>query len=160
MPTFYESAPGIYVSASVTPTVTAAAYSAGNVVGPLLIFSGIVRNTSTGGLIQFATAAFASGVVPTMDVVFFNASPSNSTFTDKAALAVNALDLSKVIGVAHLNDPTLLGASSPSFVQGTNLPIAFGSLGSTGTLYAVAVMRSAVTLGSTSDMILSVQVVQ
>ena len=159
MPTFYESAPGIYVSASVTPTVSAAAYSAGNVVGSLLTFTEIERDTLTGGLIQSVTATFASGVVPTLDVIFFSATPSNSTFTDKAALAVNALDLSLVIGVAHLTDPTLLGASSPSVVQAQNLGIVSGAL-TNGTLYAVVVTRSAVTLGSTSDMILSVRVVQ
>ena len=159
MPQFYESAPGIYNSALVTPVVSAAAYAAGNVVGTLLTFTGIARDAATGGLIQSVTAAFASGVVPSLDVIFFSASPTNSTFTNNAALAINAADRGLVEGVAHLSDSTLLGASAPSLVQAQNLALAFAGL-TAGTLYAVVVARSAVTLTSTSDLVLSVSVVQ
>jgi hypothetical protein len=73
------------------------------------------------------------------------------------AVAIAAADLAKVIGVLHLTDTTLLGAAAPSVVQATTAVMPFDLR--TGTvLYGVLIARAAVTLGSTSDAIISLNV--
>lgn len=142
----------------VTPTVQAAAYASGNVIGGLLTLNGASRNAAFGGLIQSATAAFVSGVTPALDLVLFNANPSGSTITDKTALAVATADVGKVVGVVHLTDTTLLGASAPSVVQGLAQAMPYMTVGTA--LYACVVARGAATLTSTSDMTLTVNLLQ
>ena len=138
----------------VTPTVQAAAYSIGNVIGGLLRFDNAVQGVGSGAIVQSATVTFLNGAVPTLDLILFAANPTASTITDRVVLAVNAADVAKVLGVLHLTDATLLGASSPSVVQcGTQvLPITTGSLVN---MYAALVARSAVTPASTSDVCIS-----
>jgi hypothetical protein len=140
-----------------TPTVQAAAYSAGQSIGGLLTFQNAVAGVGLGAIVQSASVCFASGVVPTLDLILFNANPSGSTITDRAAIAVVAADLAKVLGVLHLSDATLLGAASPSIVQvGSQvMPITTGSLVN---MYGALVARSGFTAGSTSDVTLSLNV--
>lgn len=142
-----------------TPTVTATAYAAGQCVGGLIALSGASRTAGGSGLIQSVAVSFLSGVQPSVDVVFFNANPTASTITNNTALAINAADVGKVVGVAHLSDITLLGASSPSFIQATGLALPF--VVSTGTiLYCALVIRSSASLTSVSDATLTVRVLQ
>lgn len=136
------------------PTVQAAAYTAGNCIGGLLTFQNAVNGIGGAAIVQSATVTFLNGAVPTLDLILFAAQPSASTITDRTAIAVNAADVAKVLGVLHLTDATLLGASAPSVVQcGTQvLPI---TVGSAVNMYGALVARSAVTPGSTSDVCLS-----
>jgi hypothetical protein len=150
---------GYTTSQQSTPTVQAASYSAGNCVGALISLTTAARVAAGSGLIQSVTATFSSGVLPSLDVIFFNANPSGSTTTDKTAVAIATADLGKVVGVAHLTDTTLLGASSPSVIQSQQQAIPF-VLPSGQTLYAAVVTRTAITLTSTSDMILTVRILQ
>lgn len=150
---------GGYTGASqVTPTVQAAAYAVGNVIGGLLTLTGAARAVGS-GLIQQVMATFVSGVVPSLDIIFFNASPTGSTVTDKTALAVATADLGKVVGVVHASDGTLLGATLPSIVQATQQALAF-NLPSGTSLFAAVVTRTAITLTSTADMILTTRILQ
>jgi hypothetical protein len=150
---------GVSSTSQVTPAVQAASYASGASIGGLLSFTNAARAAAGSGLIQACTASFASGVQPTMDVVFFNATPSGSTVTDKTAVSVATADLSKVIGVIHLSDFTLLGISAPSFGQAQQQSLPF-TLPSGTTVYAVVIARSAITLTSTSDMTASIRILQ
>ena len=144
-----------------TPTVQAAAYVAGTVIGGLLTFAGAARILGGTGLVQAASCCFASGVVPSLDLVLFSASPSGSTVTDRTALAVVAADLAKVIGVIHCNDGILLGAASPSVMQGQQQAVPFDCVVGSSTIYGALVVRSTtVTLGSTTDATINLFVLQ
>jgi hypothetical protein len=137
-----------------TPPVTAAAYAIGAGVGGLLTFANAVTEVAGSAMVQSVTVTFTSGVVPTLDLVVFTANPSASTITDRVAVAIAAADLGKIAGVVHLTDSTLLGAAAPSVMQGTAqvMPI---DLASGVALYGVLITRSAVTLGSTTDALVS-----
>lgn len=151
------TAGGFATTQQATPTVQAAAYAAGNVIGGLITLAAASRVAAGSGLIQSITASFVSGSVPALDVIFFNASPTGSTVTDKTALAVATADLGKIVGIAHLTDSTLLGAATPSLVQALQQAIAF-QLPSGTALYAAVVTRTAITLTSVSDMILTARI--
>lgn len=153
------SAGGFTATVQVVPTVQAAAYAAGNCVGGLITLANAARAAAGSGLVQAITAAFVSGVVPSLDVILFNASPSGSTTTDKIAIAIATADLAKVVGVIHLNDNTLLGASAPSFIQGEQQAMPF-KLPAGTSLFAAVVTRSVFTLTSTADMTISANLLQ
>jgi hypothetical protein len=70
------------------------------------------------------------------------------------AVAIAPADLLRVIGVLHLNDTTLLGIAAPSVVQATTAVMPM-RLPSGMTVYGVLITRTAVTLGSTSDVVVS-----
>ena len=143
-----------YPQSQVTPTVQAAAYAAGASIGGLLVFQNATQTSSGSSIVQGASVTFASGVTPALDLVLFSAAPAGGTITDRVVVAIAAADLRLVVGVLHLTDTTLLGAAAPSVVQATAavMPCTLA----TGTsLYGVLIARAAVTLGSTSDAIVS-----
>lgn len=145
------------ISQQFTPTVTASAYTSGFSMGGLLTVTGATRGPFAGGLIQAATVSFKSNVVPALDLILFNASPTGSTTADFGAVAIVAADLAKVIGVIHLTDTTSLG--STGFVQGQNQALPF-VLGSGTTLYGLLVVRATPTLASTTDVTVTLQILQ
>lgn len=143
----------------VTPTVQAAAYAAGQCVGGLITLAAAGRLAAGSGLLQAVTASFISGVLPSLDVVIFSASPTGSTTADRGALAVATADLAKIVGVVHLTDATLLGTAAPSFVQGEQQAMPF-KLPAGTSLFASVVTRTAITLTSVADMVVSANLLQ
>lgn len=143
-------------NSAVTPTVQATTYAAGVTIGGLISFTA----PASTALVQSVSTTFLAGVLPSLDVVLFNANPTGSTVTDRTALAVAAADNGKVIGVIHVNDCVLLGTSSPSVCQAQAQSFPF-KLASGTTLYAAVVVRGAtITLGATNDMIATLNFVQ
>lgn len=138
---------------------TSPAYASGDLVGGKLTLSNAARVSGSSGIVQSAiitSKSLQNNVV--FDVVFFNADPSNSTFTDNAAFDIHDNDLDKVIGVAQCNTVIPFSGSSVHQALGLALPFA-GSAGST-TLYAAVITRSTTTLAGTTDLTLSVRILQ
>jgi hypothetical protein len=137
-----------------TPVVQAAAYAVGAGIGGLLTFGGAVMEVAGSAMVQAATVTFASGVQPQLDLVLFSASPTGSTLTDRVVTAIATADLAKVVCVLHLTDATLLGAAAPSVVQASGQVAPFDLSGGMA-IYGVLITRTAVTLGATNDVIVS-----
>jgi hypothetical protein len=154
-------APFVFTTAiQVVPAVTAVAYAAGAVLGGVLAFPAASRALAGSGIAQLAACSFASGVVPSLDLILFNASPAGGTITNAVALAIATADLPKVLGVLHLTDAVLLGASAPSLMQAPVAALPFKLPAGSNTLYGVLVTRTAVTLGSTTDATITLFVMQ
>lgn len=146
-----------YPQSQVRPAVQAAAYAAGQSIGGLLKFNYAAPVSGGAAIVQGVAVTFASGVVPPMDLVLFSGAPAGGTITDRTAVVIAPADLGKVIGVLHITDATLLGAASPSVMQATTQVMPF-DLPSGTSLYGVLIARGAVTLGSTTDVIVSLNV--
>jgi len=146
---------GFISSQSVTPTVSTTAYVAGYEMGGLQTYASLIRSGQTTGLIQKVALQFNDSQTASTDAIFFNANPTNTTFTDHAALAIAAADVTKVIGVAHVNDCSSLG--TPSLCQAQNLAI---PITASGSIYVVLVTRGTPTLASTSDLTVLISMVQ
>jgi hypothetical protein len=131
------------------PTITAAAYAAGNCIGGLLTFAGMTRANDITGIVQQAGVFCKSTQSGAVDLILFGANPTASTLTDKAPLSIAAIDFDKVLGVAHITDWTSLG--TPSFAQALGLAMPFKPASGTTTIYGVLVARSTPTFASTSD---------
>ncbi|MBY0408380.1 MAG: hypothetical protein K2Q01_11880 [Rickettsiales bacterium] len=145
------------VSLTLTPTVTAGAYTTGMVAGGKLSLSGAVRVSGGAGMIQSVSVSKKTALTAPYDVYFFHTDPTNSTFTDNAALALNVADLPFLIGVARCTD--LVDNGTPKTLQAVNVALPF-KLSSGTTLFAVAVIRGAETYASTSALVVNVSIIQ
>jgi hypothetical protein len=141
---------------SAVPTTAAGAYLAGDVVGTLMTFAASTLVAGGSGLIQAVTVASKLALTSAMDLVLFDAEPTNSSFTDNGALAVNVLDLSKVIGVVHITDWTNLG--TPGVAQANNLALPYTLVGTS--LYGVLVARAGLTLTGVADFMAELRLVR
>lgn len=140
---------GDVLQTTATPTVSTTAYSAEDCIGGLMTFANMLRVAGGSAILQGITINCKSNQTAAIDLILFGSSPSNTTFTDNAALALNAADFDKVIETIHITDWTKLGTSSFARLQniGTAIKLAGGT-----TLYGVLVARGALTLASTSDL--------
>ena len=155
---------GFTDSLTATPTITAGAYSSGNLLGGLLTLAGAARvNADTGGLatgtIRTVTLTDKANQKSAVDVVFFVANPTNTTFTDHAAAAINVADLPNVAGHVSIvaGDYISLAASTNAVATKGGLGISY-KIPSGSSLYACLICRGTPTYASTSDVSLRVTV--
>ena len=145
-----------------TPTVTGdtAAYATGDNVGGLLTMQDVTLSEAGSGVIRFVQIMSKSLQTATFDVIFFNASPAASTFTNNAAQDIADADLPYVIGVMQCATVVALSGASihqSGSVNGNGIPF---RLASGRVLYAAIVVRGTPTLGSTSDLSISIKILQ
>lgn len=138
------------------PTVTAAAYAAGNVIGGKFTLPNAARLAAGAGLIQAATLLSKTATTAAIDMVIFSADPSTSTLTDKANPVIAAADLDKIVGVIHLTDWSAIGTISVAQNVAVGLPF---RLPAGTSLYAVLIARAAITPGSTADLLPAVRII-
>lgn len=148
---------GPNLRASVAQTVTAAAYSSGNAVGGLMTFANMANRDGYGGIVQTVIVRDKAGQNVNYDLILFDANPTNTTVTDKAAVAVNTADLSKIIGVVQLSGIVLGAASTMGVLTAAGVGLAYRiSSNSNSNLYGILVTRGAPTYASTSDVTVDV----
>lgn len=136
---------------AVAPTVsTSPAYTSGDVIGTKMTFAGFGRVSGGTGLAQMVSIYSKSAQTFACDLLLFHTDPSNTTFTDNAALALNGADYDKLIDVVHITDWTNLGV--PSFGKANGLAIPYKVASGATDIYGVLVARATPTLASTSDL--------
>lgn len=148
---------GFYtVVLTATPTIDTSAYATGELMGsseisladavlPFSILNGVNRGGS--GTIQSVVIVDEDAQEVNLDVYFFDAEPSNTTFTDQAAFAPADADLDLLIGVASVTD--WKSTSTNSIGQANNLGMVFVLTPGARILYAVLVTRGAPTYAAT-----------
>lgn len=135
-------------------TTTTLAYSLGDNIGGLLTLTNAVLLSAGGGIIQNVGIYDAAAQSAAIDVVFFVANPSSTTFTDNGALTVNAADGPSIVGIAHVTDWSTFAASS--FGQALNLGINFDL--SIGTSLYVALISRGTPTYATNSLTLNVEI--
>ncbi len=147
------------VRLAASPVVSAApAYSTGDCMGGLMTLTG----APLCGTIQDVTINCKSAQTFAADLIFYRGNPSATTFTDNAAMALNAADWDKVLFHASITAWSSLG--TPSVATAINLGLAYTLAGALPTsdqsiLFANLIVRGTPTLGSTSDIQVVVRVV-
>lgn len=149
---------GKTVAVTVTPTVTASnSYGTNYVIGGLLTFANAFTSTGS-GILQSVTVTCPK--VETSGFTFFpfNANPSNTTWTDAAAAAINSADVAKQRPPVLLTQNSQLGTATVSYATGIGEALAPG----TTSLYGVLIANAALTnqFGSTSDIQVTVTILQ
>jgi hypothetical protein len=164
MPAFQQNqttAPQTFVvtrTAQVTVplTVTASsAYVANNSVGGLIRFRNITGPQQS-GIVQNVTVLCQSVQTTGYKLYLFNDAPGNTTVADKATPSLNAADLPKLLNVI-----TLVSADSTigKTINVTN-GIGVGFIATTQTLYGVLVTTGTPTYTSTTDVSVTLTVLQ
>lgn len=144
-------------SVLVSPTVSTSAYVAGYDVGGLLTFSSVFAAAASG---QLSSIYITTKDVQTagFKLYIFKANPTNSTWTDHAAPAINAADIPNLVGVYVLAAPDSgLGTVTVYNLDGIGKSIATGG-GST--LYGILVTTGTPTFASTSDISINISTIQ
>lgn len=132
---------------AVQPTVTAGAYSAGDIMGGLLTFSGVAPNPNTPLIVTGVQVASKVAVTPNLTLVLFNADPTNTTKTDNAAYSLNAADAFKVIAAIPVS--TIYDHGTPNTWRAEGLGLVVQPVGTA--LYGLLIDGTGVTLSSTGD---------
>jgi hypothetical protein len=140
-----------------TPTVsTTPAYTSGDSVGGKISLASAVRLAGTGGTITSVTITDKGKQSAATDVVFFNADPSNTTFTDNGALTVHDTDLLTIIGVVPITSWAAFVDNSVGYANGLGLGF---KIASGTTLYACLVTRGTPTYTATTDIQLTICII-
>lgn len=144
---------GIKKTVVVTPTVTAGAYSSGQVMGGIITLTSILRLANGYGYLPaIGLRCKVTTFTGPVDAFIFSKNPSNGTYTDNATFNLNATDAASLLGVRHLNDLTA-GGTGPVSLRAAYEPMPVSNTDTTPTsnLYVILVTRAAVTPASTSD---------
>lgn len=139
-----------------TPTITANAYSTGNLLGTKLTITTASRLTAGTGDIVSVTLIDQAKQSIAVDVLFWNADPSGTTFTDRSALDIADADMLKLIGGVQIATTDYYAFSDNSMACKTNIGLPFGPLASGTSIYCCIVARGTATYAATSDIQLTV----
>ena len=131
-------------------SITADTYTAGELLGPLLTISGPATGLGGRFVIESASIFDQQGQNPSVDMIFFNANPLSTTFTDAASLTVDPNDHAKIEGHINISDWISFNASGFGQDKDANLKVQMPA--SQNTLYMAMITRTALSLvAATSD---------
>jgi hypothetical protein len=140
-------------------TVTATAYEALDLVGAKITLTDAARPETGTGIIQNVIITDLAAQSGSYDVVFFNADPSATTFTDEAALDIADADLTKIVCVVPVTSTAVANDNGVSFANNVGCAFALANLAGED-LYAAIIARSTPTFAGTSDVTLKVTIFQ
>jgi hypothetical protein len=149
---------GKTVSVTVTPTVTASnSYGTNYVVGGLLTFANALTATGS-GIIQSVSVTCKKVETSGFTLTFFKSNPSNTTWTDAAAAAINASDVSALKTTVPLTASSVLGTCTILSADGLGIAASPGAT----SVYAVLTSNASLTnqFGSTSDITVTITILQ
>jgi hypothetical protein len=127
-----------------TPTITAGAYSANDVIGGLQT---IEINASSGGTIRRVNLVDDDSEAAAMTLYFFDQQPS--TIADNAAFAPTVADLKKLIGTVDIAAGDYVTVNSNDYVVVNNVNLDYAI---SDTIYVYAVVTGTPTYTATSDL--------
>lgn len=136
---------------AVNPTITASSYTAGFVMGGIMTFASVLPANFVGKLMSI-NLLFKGSIQPgPYDLILFNTSPSNGTYTNHAAPTWNASDMAFMLADYTLDNPkSALGTMSVYTIDNIGKII----VGASTSLYAVLIQTntSVNNPASTTDM--------
>jgi hypothetical protein len=140
---------GKTATVSATPTVTAGTYAAGNEVGQLLTFANIL-STAQSGILQSIKLSLKIVTGVGFKLWLFSGNPTNTTWTDKTAPAINAADIPLLIDVFPLSSPDSgLGTHTLYTLDGIGKAVN----GASTSLYAILTTTGAPVFTTTADVV-------
>ena len=136
---------------SVTPTITAGAYTAGDVVGAIQTIANATRVSAEPTVLQSIVITDLAALTQAFTIWFFNANPSNGTYTDNIALDIHDTDLAMCVGFVKVTSADYASAADNSVatVRNIGLPL----MPAATSLFAIAQCTgTGPTYASTSDL--------
>ena len=139
----------ITTSVSAAPTCDTSAYATGDLIGGKLTYTQALRKGT--GYIVGVIVTDLSAQASDLEVVVFNANPSNTTFTDQAAFDVGDADISKIAGSVLLGSSNRFAYADNGVKTSFSPPIPIVSATGDGTFYAALISRGTPTFAASTD---------
>ena len=141
-------------------TVEAGAYASADVIGGLLTIPNVFGWAKHSVVIQNVIIKDAADQGGEIEVIFFSANPSASTFTENGAVTIADADLSKICGKLRVSSQTSF-ASNGILSADCEIPVdrdsdASSTAANDQSLYAVCVCRAARTQAAVGDLSISI----
>lgn len=147
-------------SATAVPVCDLNAYATGELIGGKLTLTGAARVSGGSGSIETLTLVDQAKQALACDIVFFEADPSATTFTDQAAFDPADADLLNVCGVVSIVVADYASFNDNCVATKANIGIAFGPLSTGTSIYAAIVARGAHDFAAATDLQLKVKFLQ
>lgn len=139
---------------TVSPTVSTSAYADGDNIGGTEYQLQSVVNNDQGGFVWTITVLDYAKQTPAFTLVFFSAEPSNTTFTDNAALDIHDSDMPYYIG--HVSIEAADYASFSDNAAATKTDVGIGYVALSDNLWVVLVADGAATFAAATDLVINI----
>jgi len=139
------------IGVSNTPTVTAGGYTALDIVGGVQALANTQRVSGEASILQSVVIRDKAAQDQAFTLFFFNANPSNGTYTDNIALTIHDTDLAMCIGAVRVLAGDYTPASANSVATVTNIGLQLRSA-ATGLWVIAQCTTTAPTYAATSDL--------
>lgn len=128
----------------VSPTIQASAYADGDLIGGKQTLDAVFLEAEGTGILQSITLVSEDTLAADdISIIIFDSDPSNTTFTENGAIAVDDDDLPKILAVVSLDEVFTVETNS-SVAQARNIGIPVKAADTDSfKLYAAAVARAA-----------------
>lgn len=141
-----------------TPSVNKTnAYGMDDLVGGKLSFSNAGRRSVRGGRVVAVTVVDDANEAAPLDLVLFEADPSNTTYTDQAAADFADADLQNAVGFVQITNYSQFNDNALGVNASTSLPFL---LDTGSTLYGALVIRGAATYAAKDDLVVRLHIEQ
>lgn len=134
-------------------TVTAGAYHANDNIGGTLTLTGAARVAGGGTTLTRLTVTDAANQKAQLELLFFSANPTASTFTNNAAPVIHANDIAKLVGRVTVYASDYATINSMGIACLANIGLAM--VPTTAALYLAIVTPGTPTYAATSDLRMS-----
>jgi len=143
---------------SFTPTILAETYASKSLIADKETLTDAVRSSGGGGRIKTVTIGDLAYQKKAMDVIFFNADTTDTTWTKDVMFDIGDADLPRILGIVNIDADDWASFKDNSVVC-KEVDIAFCASGSAD-IYVALVARYTTTYASTSDLNLHVTIIQ
>lgn len=149
---------------TVTPTVQAAAYAAGNSIGGKITLANVSLESSSTSILESLVALVKSGASADITALFFDGTIA-STITDKATPTISAADMANCLGAVAIAAADFVAVGTPVLATKTGLGLAVKPSKTVlpenrKNLTLVLLAGGAITFGSTTDLQIKLGVLQ
>jgi len=105
----------------VTPAITGGAYTALDIVGAIQTIAGATRVSGEGTILQSVVITDLAKQDQAFTIFFFNANPTNGTYTDNIPLTIHDTDMAMCIGHVKITASDYADASASSVATKANI---------------------------------------
>lgn len=139
------------MSLAVSPVISAAAYTAGQTIGPVMQLTGMVLEGPNSGVLQSLRVTDKAKQNAAIDIIFFSA-VLGTPFADRVTFAPAAADLPKLLGHVSIASSDYSQFSANSIATRLNVGLGIVLAAASTTLFCQAVSRGTPTYASVSDL--------
>jgi len=139
------------VVVSNTPTITAGAYVALDIVGAIQTFADVGREAGDRVVLQSIVVIDLGKQDATLKLFFFDRNPANGTYTDNIPLDIDDTDMGYCVGATQVSSTAYFDAADNSVAVVDN--IGLGLSPNATDLFVVAQTTGTPTYASTSDLV-------